>query len=285
MSVPNERGAKAWREVSARYDRGVKHLKDFYAAFDAFRDDHPHEVGIKTDPQTGDVTYYLTHVPEIPLDLPLMAGDALHNLRSTLDHLAYKLVVAAGNAPGEKTAFPIYESQAKYEEYSPRRLLGMHPLAIRKIDALCPYKGGGGGSPFRPGSPYLGGSDLLWILHKLDIIDKHRLILTLATGQFVEGLPESKQTGFVAAWESKYKSGAPPGLSRGIIVKARTERLLKTGDELKTVPAAEADDPIPFRFDITVSEPEASEGMSCYLLFEMIKSEVYRIISDFAPLL
>jgi hypothetical protein len=270
MKIPNERGAKAWGEILARYERGVKHLDDFYAAFGAFRRENPHKIGMKTDPQTGDVTYYLTHVPEIPLDLSIIAGDALHNFRSTLDHLAWKLVEAAGKTPRDQTGFPIFDSEANYRSYSPKKVEGMRPIAIERIHNLRPYRGG---------------NNDLWILHRLDIIDKHRLLLTLATGRFAGGMSSKERAKAVAAWDSRYGSPAPSLLAHGILIKNTTDGLLKTGDELKTVPAAEAEDPLVVYFDITINEPGVSEGQSCYLLFETIKGEVERIITDFAPLL
>jgi hypothetical protein len=273
MKIPNERGAKAWGAILARYDRGVKHLDDFYAAFDAFRRENPLQIDRKTDPQTRDVTYYLAHVPETPPELPLIAGDALHNFRSTLDHLAWKLVEAAGKLPTVKTGFPIFDSEADYRSRSPKKVEGMRAITKERIDNLRPYKGG---------------YNDLWILHRLDIIDKHRLLLTLGTGRFAKRMPSKERAKVVADWESRYGSPAPSPLAHGMLIKNITEGLLTIGDELKTVPAAEAEDPLVVQhdyFDITINEPGVSEGESCYLLFERIKGEVERIINDFAPML
>ena len=134
----------------------------------AFRRENPLQIDRKTDPQTRDVTYYLAHVPETPPELPLIAGDALHNFRSTLDHLAWKLVEATGKLPTVKTGFPIFDSEADYRSRSPKKVEGMRAITKERIDNLRPYKGG---------------YNDLWILHRLDIIDKHRLpVLFLSSG-------------------------------------------------------------------------------------------------------
>lgn len=39
--------------------------------------------------------------------LGLLVGEVVHQLRSALDHLAYALVLAAGNTPTRSTAFPV----------------------------------------------------------------------------------------------------------------------------------------------------------------------------------
>jgi hypothetical protein len=51
--------------------------------------------------------FWVTEVPPIDPVIGLVVGDAVHNLRSSLDHLACELVIAGGGTPSEHTAFPI----------------------------------------------------------------------------------------------------------------------------------------------------------------------------------
>jgi hypothetical protein len=53
--------------------------------------------------------YYIESSREVPVDLALMAGDALQNLRSALDHLIYQAIFKQTNVwPTKRTiAFPI----------------------------------------------------------------------------------------------------------------------------------------------------------------------------------
>lgn len=94
-------------------------------------------------------------------------GDVVHNLRSSLDHLAWQLVEANGGTPsdkpGEQTAFPIRDVRRK----ELRIHGGVDPRALKVIEDLQPYN-------VHPESP----TDAdLWHLHRLDIVDKHHGLL------------------------------------------------------------------------------------------------------------
>jgi hypothetical protein len=99
--------------------------------------------------------------------LGLITGDIIHNLRSCLDHLAWQLVDANGGKPSSHTMFPIFEDPTAPTDYKSRieRILkGASPDAIKLVQSLHPYKGG---------------NDGLYALHRLDITDKHRLLITV----------------------------------------------------------------------------------------------------------
>lgn len=121
--------------------------------------------GIKTedDPQTGYKRFSLTHLSAPPDEIGLIAGDAIHCLRSALDHLAYQLVLANGETPSVNTCFPVFRSQSAYQDNHAQRLEGMSQAAQDEILATLPYRKG---------------NDILWLIHKLDIDDKHHALLT-----------------------------------------------------------------------------------------------------------
>jgi hypothetical protein len=128
---------------------------------------------------------------EIPDRLPAILGDAVHNLRSALDHLAWALVEANGNTPNHRTQFPINYDLASFEEAVPRCLAGASDAAISAIKNLKPYKMGNN----QPGN------QLLYAVHELDIIDKHRLIVAVANVYTAADMrfsnrPDPAETGF-----------------------------------------------------------------------------------------
>ena len=108
---------------------------------------------------------------EIPENFPAVIGDAVHNLRSALDHLVWSLVLVNGETPDERTQFPINYSLDSLEKAIPRTLKGVSDKAISAIKQLQPYKGGYG----KPGN------EILWALFDLDRIDKHRSIVLVGT--------------------------------------------------------------------------------------------------------
>lgn len=110
-------------------------------------------------------------VPTISFDAVCLAGDVIHNLRAALDHLAQHLALIGCPTLTDKELrqieFPIAETYAKYESGKTGKVKGIKPDAIEAIDSLKPY--GDGDGEF---------SALLWRLHALDNIDKHRTLFT-----------------------------------------------------------------------------------------------------------
>lgn len=166
--------------ILSKVERANEHILDFERSFTAFRDANPYFVDTKRDPHTRELIYYVRNTVDIPPRFALVAGDAIQNLRSALDHLACQLVRSNGQIPGKATEFPICRSAKEYKSESTRKVKGVRPDAKEAIDAIEPYKGGRG--------------EELWVLHELNIIDKHRLLVAVGAaftgmniGRFLEG--------------------------------------------------------------------------------------------------
>jgi hypothetical protein len=94
----------------------------------------------------GEVQFLINFAPDP--DVCAIAGDAVHNMRSALDHLVWDLVLLVGEQPGHHTGFPIwmhaneFRSRALYgtEDRLPQ-LCGLKPRsrALRLIVAAQPY--------------------------------------------------------------------------------------------------------------------------------------------------
>lgn len=263
----SKRNPKAYEQVSAKCDRADKHIDEFNLRLEEFRRDNPDVFRREKDPKTGDVSFYVEKIPDLPTDIPAIAGDAIHNLRVALDHLVWKLVEAAGNTPTDKTGFPIFDTPAQYKRSSPAKVDGIHKLAKKKLDGIYPYKSG---------------NRTLWQLHRLDVIDKHHLLLALGFSNFARTMTPSERADAIAA----SAPGQPNPQRLGIFVGPTipTEPL-KAGSKLLTVPASEATDDMGFFVDISINERGVAENANLYFLLNMLRSEVQRIIFDFAPYL
>ena len=71
-----------------------------------------------------------------PIELSVLVGDVVHQLRSAVDHIAYELVRAAGNTPTRRTAFPALIER-------PRQLVidgGVCAEALVAVDDVQPYQ-------------------------------------------------------------------------------------------------------------------------------------------------
>src|SRR5690349_1920178 len=102
-------------EIRLKVERAIKHIDDLAAVCKAFINSTPYTLDRETEPKTGYYHFSVTNVQAPPPDVGLIAGDAIHNLRSALDHLACQLVLANGNVPSRQTCFPIFDSESKYQ--------------------------------------------------------------------------------------------------------------------------------------------------------------------------
>jgi hypothetical protein len=132
----------------------------------AFLETHPYQSVGEDDPQSGDRIVKFRLISESPPELAIVLGDAIHNLRSALDHLACQIVLAGGGKPNTHTAFPIFYAQKTFEAKFNGKIHGASQKMLDLVRGLNPYRRG---------------NELLWALHKLDIIDKHRLLIPVAT--------------------------------------------------------------------------------------------------------
>lgn len=154
--------------VRVKINRAKKHFADLDAAILAFEATDPYHVPVEIDAQTGHEVYRFYLREPIPVEWAAILGDCIHNLRSALDLLANALVTHNGGTPGTYTVFPI-SSAAHYSASDiASALQGASVSAIALVKGMKPYQGG---------------TDPFWRLHRLDIADKHRLLVPVAARQ------------------------------------------------------------------------------------------------------
>ncbi len=162
----------------------------------AFADRNPNPKTEHFDKETGRYTLAI-HLSEEP-DAErwgVLLGDAIHNLRSALDHVIWQLVVLNGEEPGAHNQWPLCRSREGY--LKPRKkggvsvretfLRGVAKDARAIIDRLQPYRAG----------PDLD-RHFLSSLAPLSNADKHRVIQAgfLGIHEFPEGfLARSEDVG------------------------------------------------------------------------------------------
>lgn len=157
-------------QVWLKVERAKQHIMDLKERVCIYRESKPYGIGTKPHEiaEIKHTTLYIASIRPIPNDFPLIIGDAVHNLRSSLDHLAWQLVSAGGGAPDKHTYFPICYGPQGSQQYASAIGSGeikmMRPGAEKLIGAIQPYKTG---------------DDTLWRINELDRIDKHRLVLTV----------------------------------------------------------------------------------------------------------
>jgi hypothetical protein len=256
--------------IKLKIERAKKHICDLGREKAIFLDPNPYVVTGEYYSEHNATIYFLDHPASIPDSVRLIAGDAAHNLRTALDHLACLLVEANGGIVSNSTAFPICESLAKYEIESGRKTEGMRQEARDAIKRTAPYRGG---------------NDTIWGLHELDRIDKHRLLITVASiihkFGFEVGVKELEEMlpGFrfnpkdfprTTAWFDPLdrKFGA------------------EKGDPIFTITGNyEADKNVKFAFDIALGEPEVFKGRPLVETLSTAAETIDNLVSDFMPFL
>jgi hypothetical protein len=152
--------------VRAKTERAKKHIGELDSAIDVFFQSNPYRVSREDDRQLGGIRYVLRDISTIPVEIPVIAGDVLHNLRSAMDHIVGQLVLANGGTIEKRHCFPVVEFAKDYQPLATRALKGVRQEAI---DLVADTK------------PYEGGDDDLWHIHQMNNIDKHRLLLPAAS--------------------------------------------------------------------------------------------------------
>ena len=146
--------------------RAAEHIKVFNAAVQQWYDSKP----LNSSGQfNSDKTFYIYTVEAsaIPVDIGILAGDILHNLRSCLDHLTWQLALLTTGTPYKRTAFPIFLTDNDDAKRGMKSALRSVPSkAIEVIKSLQPYKWPG----IKPENHGL------WLLHQLSNADKHQIV-------------------------------------------------------------------------------------------------------------
>lgn len=162
-----------------RVERASKHLNELERKARSFIDRHPEQFTSQLDIQIFNyVIYDIAPNRPPPVTFGPVFGDVVHNLRSTLDHIAWNLalrnLVGTGNDPFDKTAFPLIRNFTEGSISGFWRLArDILPDAIPDIVDLQPAHGG------NPGDHPLAVLDRLWNA------DKHRVNIKIPSRQTI----------------------------------------------------------------------------------------------------
>jgi hypothetical protein len=166
--------------VEAKIERAKTHAADLAKRIKDTIGPDLQRFTFKRDTETGRHALSVGGLPAIDDEWKLLVGDCLFNLRSAVDHLAWQLVELDGTAPpNEHTHFPIYQSPLN-DKGNPRTIQFVPAVSradiVLALEASQPYMTAD--SPPTPTADYR--TCPLWLVHRFNIIDKHRLLLVVA---------------------------------------------------------------------------------------------------------
>ena len=253
-----------------KLERATKHIEELQPILKAFLDSRPYKIETKRDRERG-LIYYLTSVGEPPAEMAAIVGDVLQNLRSALDYLAFRLVCIGVNGPVKpwEIAYPVADEATKYPSLRDRKVRGARQEAINAINATKPYPGG---------------NDALWRIHRLNNVDKHRLLIAVGSA-FRSADIGGQMSRMMAKHWAETHPGAPPLPTLSVFFNVADRMFpLKIGDELFIdAPDAEVDEQLEFRFDVAFGEPGVMDGEPIRETLRDMVDLIDRLIAGFAP--
>lgn len=161
--------------------RAYGHLDALNREVAAFIDRHPFDAfPAQVDANGTEHVFHLRMLESIPVRWGVLLGEAVHDLRSALDHVVYQLTLDWNGVEIPRTGFPLLTDPSKWRKTArvsvknpsgidPNcgffQIRGVGPGPQAFIESLQPY-------PTRQGSPH----EVLLDLHEFWNQDKHRLL-------------------------------------------------------------------------------------------------------------
>lgn len=155
--------------IYAKIDRASEHIRNLNAEINTLIDGDAYR--IVSEPE-GDARKSSIRVigTEPPLRLAVVAGEIVHQLRSSLDHLVCQLAIANGKPVKRSHQFPICDTPGKFKAACKRgNIKGLSASARSLIEGRQPYKKG---EDIK--------KNFLYLLREMDDADKHRLLPVVA---------------------------------------------------------------------------------------------------------
>ncbi len=158
-----------------KIERAEHHIADLNSKVNSFLKSDFYSLWVDEDPQTGNSRLKFGSSRSLPPEIPLIIGDAIHNLSSALDFIIGDIVWERLRERPRRLTFPFRKLRSE--------LIGtIQSGKIHKADStLCDLI-------VDTIKPYDGGNDPLMALHELELIDKHKLVIPLVQVTALNGI-------------------------------------------------------------------------------------------------
>jgi hypothetical protein len=241
MSNPFE---SARRQIA----RAKDHIAELESEISEFINKNPGEYFTEPDTKNPENTVHKVRLKDdpIPIGLSEIAGDAIGNLRESLDHAVYGIAIAAGCKNPRNAYFPFSGKDTDFEN----NLRGRCKDVPEEVYPL-----------FRRLKPYRGGNQVLFALNQVGIRNKHTLLVSMGAVTF-DGGQDISGMGYFSMptphiWDST-----------------------KNEMELFTLgPGAKFEAHLQFGFAVAFSEIEGAEGFPALSVMGDFLTEVESIVS------
>jgi hypothetical protein len=154
-----------------KYARAQVHHAAWSRVLDKWVAAMPYAVRGEADPTGWFVIRLVVREPPPP-ELSLTFADMVSNLRATLDHIIWALVEESGNATHPQLTFPCELDRERWPSWVDRQLKNVPKRWLPAIERAQPFT-----APQPRRHP-------MYILHRLDITTKHRLLIPFEPSTF-----------------------------------------------------------------------------------------------------
>ena len=259
------------RSIRAKIERADHHITELEQQFTAFCETDSYGTSFQQDAQTGEKVFRVKIRSEIPHDFSCIIGDAVHNLRSALDHLIWQLAVVSKANPGRQHEFPIRKTRSEYKAKLSRVVQGFPPGAVKLIREAKPYK--------RRSRR----DNHLWLIHHLDILDKHRHLVIGMAAPWRTTLGRPPEAEIRRQWPADEFNSISAWELGGRL------RMMKEGDELIRISGAPDKFPmendIKVAFQIAFAKPKIVKGYPVVPFLHQASGLIDNFINQFVPFL
>lgn len=167
-----------------KIERADHHIDDLDTTFSRFVRDNQYEPSVANHPETETARIHIEFARAAP---PLnwyatIIGDAIHNLRTALDHMTWEMVGNDGGTQNRQLKFPVGNSRARFEV----ACNGIRTPSQVVKDALVALEAFPGGK-----------GETLYQLSLLDNADKHTVLTPIVNGSHVTKLTVIRRDGSI----------------------------------------------------------------------------------------
>jgi hypothetical protein len=255
--------------LRVKTERANEHVRDLESRIETFWAEDAKEVVPEDQTEPGYINCRVQGLSDIPPYWGVLIGDALHNLRSALDHLIGHLIESNNGKISDSTQFPIKKTSDAFKSSLKTEVKGISDPALKVLKALKPYKGG---------------NDLLWRLHRLNIADKHKMLVPVVAGY------KSFSFDAVATMRAAFPDAAPWDEAGEMRIALRPDERcpLDNGDSLYRISLVDwpkTDQHPQFTFDIAFGKVEIVDCESVVDTLDELLRLTNEVIDKFIPLL
>lgn len=170
--------ATAIPSARAKFNRAVQQFGGLQGEFSRFLESKPYRVVTERDAEAD--KWVIAQYPDgdFPAHWPLLLGEIIYNLRSSMDHAVYELTILNIGHELEGTEFPVFTDPAVYFEKKkgagdPSKRSGIYDIRglTAKTQAVIEIF-----QPFNVKNLPVGGMSTMGLLNEMCNIDKHRTL-------------------------------------------------------------------------------------------------------------